>query len=64
MGSSDLDQTATIKRKGERESWPADSEVHGGAMGGGKQCSANSVYGPPLNEARAREARGDDGKLG
>ena len=59
--SDGYDQTKARER--ERESWPAGGEVHGRAMAGGKRCSANSVYGPPLNEARAREARGDDSEL-
>ena len=40
-----------------------DGVLHGGSMAGDGQRLSIMVYGPPLNETMAREARGDDGEL-
>ena len=56
--------TAEIRSEGrEREDWPSGSEQHDGAMGGDGWRSLITVYGPPLNEAKAQEAKGDNGEL-
>ena len=40
-----------------------DGEQHGSAMDGDGRCSLITVYGPPLNKAKAQEAKGDGGEL-